>query len=295
MAPPAFLGVGMPKCGTSTLHRVLSQHSAFFLPPVKEIKYFAYDEIDYHGAWQEFIAKEHWAAKQEWKYVRRWLQDVIVGQQSISSLGWIARYFIPTRDYSWYISLFREDRIGGDISPIYHTLSKDRIKEIHQLLPDTKIIILLRSPLQQIWSHCRMVVLRLNKSDAEDHFRDHVEKTTEMRQTYVGLVEDWRTYFGDQVHVGYMEELNSKPISFFQKITDFLGAADDPVWQKSQESITKAKVNVGLNKEVPDSVRDVLIEHAAIRLAGYEAIDAAVSAQWQQDLDRFRNSGAMEN
>ena len=30
-------------------------------------------------------------------------------------------------------------------------------------MPNLKIIVLLRNPLQQIWSHCRMVILGLEK------------------------------------------------------------------------------------------------------------------------------------
>lgn len=37
---PDFLGVGAPKCGTTSLHDILSEHPDIFLPPDKELHFF---------------------------------------------------------------------------------------------------------------------------------------------------------------------------------------------------------------------------------------------------------------
>ena len=38
---PDFLGLGVQKGGTTTLHRLLERHPSVFLPPVKEVHYFS--------------------------------------------------------------------------------------------------------------------------------------------------------------------------------------------------------------------------------------------------------------
>lgn len=38
---PDFLGLGVQKGGTTSLHRMLAQHPGVFLPPVKEVHYFS--------------------------------------------------------------------------------------------------------------------------------------------------------------------------------------------------------------------------------------------------------------
>ena len=38
---PDFLGIGVQKGGTTTLHRLLERHPSVFLPPVKEVHYFS--------------------------------------------------------------------------------------------------------------------------------------------------------------------------------------------------------------------------------------------------------------
>ena len=38
---PDFLGLGVQKGGTTSLHCLLEQHPEVFLPPVKEVHYFS--------------------------------------------------------------------------------------------------------------------------------------------------------------------------------------------------------------------------------------------------------------
>lgn len=293
MARPAFLGVGMPKCGTSTLHRVLSHHPAFFLPPIKEIKFFAYDEIGYRGKWKDLILRRHWAANQEWQGTGREVRDVLYRRKPIASLGWFARYFTEERDLDWYLSLFPKEGLGGDISPIYHTLSEERVEAIHDLLPDLKIIILLRSPLQQIWSHCRMVEMRLRRRDSVEDLAAHIKTTTDMRRTYAGLVDDWRAFYGEQILVGYLEDLIADSAHFFDQVTSFLGVADDPVWRQRKNRIADMKVNVGLSKDVPDALRGLLAEHSSIRLEAFETVNPDKAARWRDEIAAFEQTGRL--
>ena len=40
---PKFLGIGAAKCGTTSLHEILAQHSEIYLPEKKELHFFEND------------------------------------------------------------------------------------------------------------------------------------------------------------------------------------------------------------------------------------------------------------
>ncbi len=272
---------------------MLAHHPALFLPPIKEIKFLAHDQIGYHGTWWELLRNRHWAARTERQGLVENLREVLRGREPRSTARWLARFFLHRRDLDWYLSLFPEDRVGGDISPCYYLLDREEVGRIHDVLPDLRILILLRSPLEQIWSDCRMVVLQLDKRESIKGFARQVETTTRMRRTYRSLIDDWTHFFGDRVFVGYLEDMASDPVAFLDGVTSFLGVEDAHAWLEGRKKAAATRANVGLDREVPPEIKDMLAEHAAIRLQGFEEFDPGRAETWRQELEKFEASGVL--
>jgi Sulfotransferase family len=221
MPAPSFLCVGMPKCGTSTLYDVLRHQSEIFVPPVKEIKFLASSKIRYSGSPYQLLFSRHWAARQDRLALMRVIKKVALNRGHPEDLIWSLKFGFSKRDLEWYYSLFPEDHISGDVSPIYHILRRDEIAEIASAMPDLKIMILLRSPLQQIWSHCRMVIVGLQKQERADAFRRHIETLSRERRTYLSLIDDWSSHFVGQIFVGYLDDMAKDPARFFSEVFRF--------------------------------------------------------------------------
>lgn len=118
---PDFLILGAQKAGTTSLFRYLASHPSVFVPRVKETHFFAYQgkEVpDRNSADVEFINT---------------LED--------------------------YLDLFAEapdDMVTGEASPSYLYL-EEVPRRIHDLVPDAKLIALLRDPVERAFSnylHC---------------------------------------------------------------------------------------------------------------------------------------------
>ena len=60
-------------------------------------------------------------------------------------------------DLGWYLDHFRAapGTIRGEASPSYSILPPDRIRLVRALLPDVKLIFLMRDPIARAWSHAR--------------------------------------------------------------------------------------------------------------------------------------------
>lgn len=149
---PDFICIGMPKAGTSWLYEQLSGHPDFWMPRVKELQYLNHRrpplrhvdrhlrQIDRPAAQRERPAKRASDAAQ-----RAFLAEIkaLAGQDM---------------NIERYVALFRHKstRISGDISPPYVSLREDVIAEIARRLPEVKILLLVREPIERLWSGISM-------------------------------------------------------------------------------------------------------------------------------------------
>ena len=157
---PDFLVIGAQRAGTTWLHRVLRQHPALWLPPVKELHYF--DRLD--------IKRTILSPKER----RR------VGLKRLLSLDpWLIKYWFRHRDDKWYASLFRGAQarglIAGEITPAYATLNEKVLRRIQRMNEGIKLVFVMRDPVDRAWS----AVNNAAKKKAADAFN----------------VEQWREHF----------------------------------------------------------------------------------------------------
>jgi hypothetical protein len=124
---PDFIIAGAMKSGTTTLHHILAQSPAVFIPD-GEIHFLDMDDILQHPDFFIFAHKKWWTPRLEEEQ---------------------AKYF------AWYTSFFtgaHETQIVGEDSTTY--LSSPQVPErIARFLPQAKIIILLRDPASRTYSH----------------------------------------------------------------------------------------------------------------------------------------------
>jgi hypothetical protein len=127
MKVPNFLIIGAHKAGTSSLHQYLQQHPEVFLPALKEPRFFSYDpdEVDAEPTPYAWGPRVH-----------------------------------PVRTWNEYLDLFTPvttERAIGEASPCYlnHPRCPSRIK---QALPDVRLIVSLRDPLDRAYSGYLMAV-----------------------------------------------------------------------------------------------------------------------------------------
>ena len=194
---PQFLGVGVQKGGTTTLHSLLRQHPEIFFPDKKEIHYFT---LNYTKG-------------------EKWYKD----------------HFSNQKTY----------QLSGEITPYYafHPYSAERIA---RLLPDCKLIVLLRDPidraLSQYFHSWRLGFESLNLIDAleiessrlsqsnnllsaDDGFdKFHQENSYLARSKYDEQMVRILKYFKkDQVFVGKSEDMFKSPNLIIDQIINFLG------------------------------------------------------------------------
>jgi hypothetical protein len=144
-------------------------------------------------------------------------------------------------DLDWYLDHFRPacGRMKGEASPSYAVLPVETIRHIHQLLPDVKLIYLMREPTGRAWSHARH-----NATYREANFASCPPESAPVteEQWRANFTHDWQLHNGDylgqlrrwlsvfparQVYVGFYESIAGEPARLLRAIFDFLGVGRD--------------------------------------------------------------------
>lgn len=186
-----FLCVGAEKSGTTWLAEMLWRHPQVFLPRQKEIHYFN----------------------------RKFVEDPALDNYNFDK---------PVR---WYFSFFSSadpSQIKGEICPSY-LWDEYAPRRIHELVPDAKIFMILRDPVERTLSAYRFYIQRgiiREKEISRDSLLRHANLTL-TRSAYFSQVKRYFDLFpAEQLRVYFFDDLRKDPVSFLKQIEHFLGIAE---------------------------------------------------------------------
>ena len=217
MPLPNFLVIGAYKSGTTSLYEYLRQHPEIFLPNVNEPSYLA------------FVEKEE--------------PNNPIYNKSIKTRQEYERLFFESEKY----------KAIGDVSPEYMT-NPNAIRNIRRLLPDVKLIAILRNPIERAYSDYLMYVrdgLEDEKNFLEALKRQRKRQEENLPTGYyikTGFYgEQMKPYFNnfsrDKIKIYLFEELRSDLNLLLRDVFEFLGV-DSTFVPKQIESFNRSGVPV---------------------------------------------------
>jgi len=254
---PDFLCIGAQKAGTTWLYECLRRHPDVWMPPIKEIHYF--DRARGPEIRTLFVRSP---------LLRLWMRRRL--SEAASDLGrhpsrapWYVRAFAFPRNDNWYLSLFRPGagRVSGDITPAYARLEAPEVEQVQRLLPGTKIIFLMRDPIERMWSQGAMFASRLGAADGkgiqENDLLEFLLHPTRLRNSaYDRALEIWESFFRpEQFFIGFYEDLKASPEGLLTDIYRFLSVSDDSAHARQ---LLGRKVNSRSYPPAPPFVRQAL-------------------------------------
>lgn len=276
---PDFIGIGLEKTGTTWLYSILSQHHDVWLPPVKELRYWSMDTMLIPKAgiisrWR----KSHWNYLNRKQYAKKVLSPSCI-MKDFRQTFWNIRYlFFPYTDRN-YQSLFTAGAgmTCGDITPSYFIIGDDKIKRLKRLNPNLKVILLLRNPVDRAWSKAKMNLCvnrnRRIEDVTENELNCHLNFTFQSTPSYMNIINRWQQHFGSNLFIGYYDLLQENPYEFYLQICHFLGIDADNIADAVLRRMHE-KVNKGIDANIPEYWRDVLIEKYKPQV---EEMDASIN------------------
>ena len=187
---PNFIIIGAARAGTTSLYAYLSQHPQIFMSPIKETRFFAYE-----------------------------------GPDTKTFLGRPNPNIFPITTLEEYRALFepaKSELAIGEASPIYleSPVAAQRIK---QLLPEAKILAILRNPADRAFSDY-LLALRYGRADwkVEDAFGED-EHYVQVGFYYGKLKRYFDLFPREQIKICLHADFSRDAISVMQDIFEYLG------------------------------------------------------------------------
>jgi hypothetical protein len=138
-AVPNFFVAGAPKCGTTSFYRQLDAHPQIYMSPIKEPSFFA-SELRVENFNEELQPQLRRESEE--------LRDYLRGPMTSKRFGG------PVVEWEDYLLLFRNVRgqtAIGEASASY-LWSRTAARNIASRIPDAKIVLLLRNPVERAFS-----------------------------------------------------------------------------------------------------------------------------------------------
>ena len=251
MTFPDFIGIGAQKAGTTWLHRNLQAHPGIWMPREKELHYFD-EKIEQHGwVFSRLIGKR--PVDKRWRRQFGARLRKASKERSRQNLAWDLRYFFGRPDDGWYSSLFEQGRgrVTGEATPDYAILEEKTIAHVHGLMPDAKIIFMMRNPVERPWSAMEMR-LRIRGHQVHEvkdrkFYRRFDNKGSRLRTHYLRTLESWGSYYPEeQVFVGFLEDVSFFPRELLRSLYEFLGV--DPSVERADAT---RKIHSGSRDTIP--------------------------------------------
>jgi hypothetical protein len=199
---------------------------------------------------------------------RRSLPDFLVISPAKTATTWLAvnlnrhpRILVPAekevryfdlrwrhRSIDWYCSRFTREsgRLACDVSPSYALLPSFAIEHVHSIMPDLKIMLLLRDLPSRAWSHLKHTRVhgeanfvgragRIDDVEFDDLISNLVHDYTFSTNDYEGIIRRWLKWFPkEQFHIAFFEDAVTTPKRYFARLFAFLGV-DAETWLELEE------------------------------------------------------------
>lgn len=191
----------------------------------------------------------------------------------------------------WYSRLYRAKPrpSRGDMSTSYMRLNTRQVSFVHRLMPNLRIILIVRNPVERAWSGYRRRARhdeRPSWKDMEQYLKWTVHITNRRTQysieySYYSLaLETWLSYFPvERIHVASFDDIQRRPMAFIQRILQHIDVDPDKFpWSHMERN----RINPNAELAIPQHIKRGLEaryagEHA--RLA--EALGAKDAIFWE--------------
>lgn len=190
MKPPNFFVVGMPRAGTTTLWRLLRAHPDIFMPAIKEPRHFDVD-----------LPSDPYA-----KFRLSPLPHASVTAH---------------RDHSQYLALFADaDAYSAVGEASLYIRSRIAVRLIHKFNPTAKFVLVLRNPVDALYS---LYHLHVRNGSIRCAFDDFFIEFAPWYQEVPDRLTEIRELFGQEnVSLHLFEDLESDLPHVYRSILSFL-------------------------------------------------------------------------
>ena len=163
--------------------------------------------------------------------------------------------------YGKQFNLAKKEQKLGDITPAYSILKENKIKAIYKLIPNVRLIFILRNPVERAWSHAIMNLATqkgraVNEVDEQEFYAHFKSKASIDRTSYLKCIDSYLCHFSkDQLLIAFYEEISLQPKALLTRVFDFIGVNVPSDWENYPYDKI---IHKGIDVEVPYKYQTLL-------------------------------------
>ena len=307
---PKFLGIGAARSATTWLSDNLSAHPDVWIPRIKELhyftrapKYFGPSHLNNTSLARKLLSSEQSCRRYRQKLYRAVGSNLL--RPSVKKLRWDANYLLRRPSDRWYASLFTQGhaRVTGEITPRYSALELDDIVRLRELMPDVKLIYIMRDPVDRAWSLVRYHTKKYNQPLTALPFQELHKRVFHpavvQQSDYEAILERWRQIFPpQQLLILYYDDVVKNPDALLKRISGFLEIDATPLGNAPDDraAATDAArvVNASNSARIPLQLEQTLIDFYRPMVSRLSESEGSYFRTWLHGYE-LRSRGAQDS
>ena len=282
-----FVGIGAQKAGTSWLADYFQKHDEVLMSPLKELHYFDrfYAEKTYRGFTERFKKALESTVK------RVTPEDTAENRALLEKCDLLLRRLKmgvdPDAFLDYFRSLYRGEKIFGEISPSYSVLDRRAFEEMRKIHPEVRIIFIMRNPVDRYWSHLRFRIQQNPEFDPVKQFERKLSVPMYFERTdYRKTVNELEAVFNkEEILYLFYEHLFAKEARQadreLEKVCDFFGISRRPA---EREKVVRKSKGISLDPELrKKGIRHFLPVYEFVR----ERFGEETPRSWIEDMENL--------
>ncbi len=231
-----FLCIGAQKAGTTWLIANLKKHPRIWTPPfVKELHYFDSVYLDYGKARVLKIYQKRGRTMLEKNPDRKEYFERVLNPDFAFTDDW----------YQHIFSIAPKNKIKGECTPLYSAIGEAGAEHVKRLLPDVKLIYIIRDPLARALSSFRMQRdnrAKLEKDTTGDLMSLVTKKLFRKRGDYATNIPAWEKHF-DPRQILYIPfgAVKANPTGVMRDVEAHLGLPKFDKYPKLTQAVNQTR------------------------------------------------------
>jgi len=269
----------MPKAGTGWLFDQVQFHPDFWMPPLKGLHYLDHATPKMRNAERKLSRLQRRPDKSpSWRRAGD-ERDAEFLKDAVALSG-------KPRDLRGYAALFRfkGDLLSGDITAPYAGVEEDAIAEVNEIIPDVKIVCLVREPISRLWSNVSMSYRagRLDRALLDDPpgLLEFIMKTPMYEFAFASRAATRWAQYAPKVQFRHFlfDDIESQPEKARTEILTYVGA--DPNKSSGPLSAGHNRKATSEKLSLTGEIRKILVDHFADEVRECARLFGGQAKEW---------------
>lgn len=177
-----------------------------------------------------------------------------------------------------------ENQTKGEVIPGYGLIKCNRIRFVHKIIPELKLIFIIRNPIERAWSHAVMGLVKDKNRKIEDvseddfiqHFHSKLSKT---KGNYIKIIDNWTKIFPKEaLFLAFNDQILESPEVLLKNIFHHIGVSK---LSSFEDFNLGERVNKGLKVEASERCMNILKEIHRPQILEIQKRYGSYSLNWE--------------